>query len=154
MIVQELSTCTNNPTRPPGERLVVGQAGQEHVTRSWQLGRIQALMVSCLHGVQKVGCPVWLSLILLLQEPAEQQLETAADAAQHITAARQAVVGLSNLGNTCFLNSSVQLLLACAPLQQLVLQKDGDITRGPLGFALQQAALHAAGRCLGRRARA
>lgn len=85
-------------------------------------------------------------LLLLLQERAdEQQLEAAADAEQHLTAARQAVVGLSNLGNTCFFNSSVQLLLSCAPLQQMVLRKDSDITRGPLGFALQQAALHADG---------
>ena len=81
-----------------------------------------------------------------LQEAPDEQLAVALDAGQHLTATQQAVVGLSNLGNTCFFNSSVQMLLACAPLQQLVLQKDHDITRGPLGFALQQASLHAAGR--------
>jgi ubiquitin C-terminal hydrolase len=75
-----------------------------------------------------------------------KQLASAADAEQHLTATHQAVVGLSNLGNTCFFNSSVQLLLSCAPLQQMLAQKDHDISRGPLGFALQQATLHAAGK--------
>lgn len=81
-----------------------------------------------------------------LQEPAAQQSEPFAESQQAVTtAARHAVVGLSNLGNTCFFNSSVQLLLACAPLQQMLAQRDHDVTRGPLGFALQQAALHATG---------
>jgi hypothetical protein len=75
-----------------------------------------------------------------------EQLACAADAEQHLTATHQAVVGLSNLGNTCFFNSSVQLLLSCSPLQQMLAQKDHVISRGPLGFALQQATLHAAGR--------
>jgi hypothetical protein len=64
---------------------------------------------------------------------------------QHITATSTAVVGLSNLGNTCFFNSSVQLLLACAPLQQMLLQQDHHIAKGPLGYALQQAAIFANG---------
>lgn len=83
--------------------------------------------------------------MLVLQGALEEQLEVAADSRQHLTATQQAVVGLSNLGNTCFFNSSVQLLLSCAPLQQMVLHKDHDITKGPLGYALQQASLHAAG---------
>ncbi|WIA38375.1 hypothetical protein OEZ86_001705 [Tetradesmus obliquus] len=65
---------------------------------------------------------------------------------QHITATSTAVVGLSNLGNTCFFNSSVQLLLACAPLQQMLLQHEHHIAKGPLGYALQQAAMFANGR--------
>lgn len=83
--------------------------------------------------------------MLVLQGTLEEQLEVAADSRQHLTATQQAVVGLSNVGNTCFFNSSVQLLLSCAPLQQMVLLKDHDITKGPLGYALQQASLHAAG---------
>jgi hypothetical protein len=76
-----------------------------------------------------------------------EQAPGAAAAAGNADAAavQQAVVGLSNLGNTCFFNSSVQMLLACAPLQQMLQQKEHDITRGPLGFALQQVTLHAAG---------
>jgi ubiquitin C-terminal hydrolase len=66
---------------------------------------------------------------------------------QHITATSTAVVGLSNLGNTCFFNSSVQLLLACAPLQQMLLQHEHHIAKGPLGYALQQAAIFANGEC-------
>jgi hypothetical protein len=69
---------------------------------------------------------------------------------QHITATSTAVVGLSNLGNTCFFNSSVQLLLACAPLQQMLLQHDHHIAKGPLGYALQQAAMFANGACYDR----
>jgi ubiquitin C-terminal hydrolase len=83
--------------------------------------------------------------VLLPQEAPEQQLGSAADPAQLLNATQQAVVGLTNLGNTCFFNSSVQLLLACAPLQLMLQQKEHDITRGPLGFALQQALLHASG---------
>lgn len=66
---------------------------------------------------------------------------------QHITATSTAVVGLSNLGNTCFFNSSVQLLLSCAPLQQMLLQHEHHIAKGPLGYALQQAAMFANGEC-------
>lgn len=87
--------------------------------------------------------------LLLPQEVPDDQLVSAADAAQHLNATQQAVVGLTNLGNTCFFNSSVQLLLACAPLQHMLQQKEHDITRGPLGFALQQAVLHASGRWSG-----
>lgn len=86
-----------------------------------------------------------LPYVVLQEVSAIEQVPSTADAEQHQTATHQAVVGLSNLGNTCFFNSSVQMLLACAPLQQMLLQKDHDITRGPLGFALQQATLHAAG---------
>lgn len=82
----------------------------------------------------------------VVQDVAEEQLGSAGDAQQHLTATHQAVVGLSNLGNTCFFNSSVQLLLSCAPLQQMLSQNEHDISRGPLGFALQQATLHAAGK--------
>lgn len=82
--------------------------------------------------------------------PVDEQLPGAAAAAGSADAGavQQAVVGLSNLGNTCFFNSSVQMLLACAPLQQMLQQREHDITRGPLGFALQQVTLHAAGELL------
>lgn len=69
------------------------------------------------------------------------------DPSQHAQASTSGVVGLTNLGNTCFFNSSLQLLLACAPLQQQLLQPEHDITRGPLGYALQQAAVYADGEC-------
>lgn len=84
------------------------------------------------------------------QPPVDEQLPGAAAAAGSADAAvvQQAVVGLSNLGNTCFFNSSVQMLLACAPLQQMLQQREHDIARGPLGFALQQVTLHAAGELL------
>lgn len=72
-------------------------------------------------------------------------MDSSSDQAHH-TATSTAVVGLSNLGNTCFFNSSLQLLLACAPLQQLLLQPDHHISKGPLGYALQQAALFVQGR--------
>eukprot|EP00775_Hariotina_reticulata_P013930 gene13930-14049_t len=71
------------------------------------------------------------------------------DISQHVSATSTAVVGLSNLGNTCFFNSSLQLLLACAPLQVMLLQPEHQLSKGPLGFALQQAALYAAGKASG-----
>jgi ubiquitin C-terminal hydrolase len=77
----------------------------------------------------------------------QQLLAADSRSEQHITATSTAVVGLSNLGNTCFFNSSVQLLLACAPLQQMLLQHDHHIAKGPLGYALQQAAIFANGEC-------
>eukprot|EP00878_Enallax_costatus_P008689 GHUV01009083.1.p1 GENE.GHUV01009083.1~~GHUV01009083.1.p1 ORF type:complete len:779 (+),score=406.61 GHUV01009083.1:288-2624(+) len=64
---------------------------------------------------------------------------------QYNTAISTAVVGLNNLGNTCFFNGSVQLLLACSPLQQILEQPEHCISKGPLGFALQQAAKFASG---------
>jgi hypothetical protein len=75
----------------------------------------------------------------------QQSLDADSRDEPYITAASTAVVGLSNLGNTCFFNSSVQLLLACAPLQQMLLQHDHHIAKGPLGYALQQAAMFANG---------
>jgi hypothetical protein len=78
---------------------------------------------------------------------------------------------LLNLGNTCYFNSALQLLLACPPLARAVLQptpgpasntaiapdapvagvpSSSDnlpgISKGPLGFALQQSFVHTLGR--------
>jgi ubiquitin C-terminal hydrolase len=83
------------------------------------------------------------------------------------------VVGLTNLGNTCYLNAAVQLLLACQPFMQELRKQPGMGTvhhksdeninpevagqtsqdllsashfgNGPLGFALKQAIIHANG---------
>lgn len=71
-------------------------------------------------------------------------------------------IGLVNLGNTCFFNAAVQLLLACPQLNEVAFPNWGQagipcslpngngrathlhaapavLGRGPLGFALQQA---------------
>lgn len=74
---------------------------------------------------------------------------TTSTAAATSTAASGRVVGLVNLGNTCFFNSSVQLLLACAPLQGLLAAPEHTIGRGPIGYALQQAALFTNGAAAG-----
>ena len=80
-------------------------------------------------------------------------------------------LGLTNpSGQTCFLNAPLQLLLACPPLMQQLqhprsralhdalhgapglhgapsLHGAPGLGKGPLTFALQQAALHASGAC-------
>lgn len=86
------------------------------------------------------------SLLVMQDEHDSLQRSSAESEQQYNTAASTAVVGLSNLGNTCFFNSSVQLLLACSPLQQLLSQPDHCLSKGPLGFALQQTARYASGK--------
>jgi ubiquitin C-terminal hydrolase len=113
---------------------------QLHVLGRWAYVLDTVALLACVQAFVR-GC----ADVLLPQEVPDEQLVSAADPAQHLNATQQAVVGLTNLGNTCFFNSSVQLLLACAPLQQMLQRKEHDITRGPLGFALQQAVLHASG---------
>ena len=84
---------------------------------------------------------------LLMQDNGSTQSSNmeVADMSVSSVAVDSSVQGLHNLGNTCFFNSALQLLLACSPLHQLLSQEDHTLSKGPMGYALQQALLNTCG---------
>ncbi len=130
------------------------------MSRMYVLTHLHRLGLHCIPHTQPatLGCPCKVAKVhffYAMQEtpgPVTAAVPAAAAAAattpRGTTAAASSVVGLNNLGNTCFFNSSVQLLLSCEPLQQQLVGDARPLAKGPLGYALQQAFVNINGVCL------